>query len=472
MAVGSTSLEHHCQAPSDLKLDLNTPPPNNYYANLVRNLKVAVIPHFTLESGQQLIQVPVAYSSWGRLNKEANNALIICHALTGSSDVQDWWKPLLGPGKAFDPSRFFIICFNLLGSPYGSASPLTPHPLTGKPYGPTFPETTLRDDVAVQKIVLDALGVVEVAAVVGGSMGGQLALEWPLCTPPGYVKTVIPIATSPYQGAWGISWNESQIRCIQADAQFQGGHYDPRPEGQPVQGLGAARMIGMLTYRSCTSFEARFSRRRVDPMLPRKSPAVPEQRLPTPPASDAGDDAPDCTEMQTIGPMATISPPPPTYTAQSYLQYQADKFLTRFDANCYIHLLRKMDAHDITRGRTSAALASTEAQPDRGSLAHILGSYLTPALVVSIESDLLFTPEQQALLATYLPDVKLVKLKSSDGHDGFLLELESMDELIRSFLRKHNSTAFSRTPLDCSEEESLNENGHDSVFGEVDSQFQ
>ncbi|KAI1619142.1 homoserine O-acetyltransferase [Exophiala viscosa] len=455
-----------------MAVDLNAQPANNYYAKLVRNLKVAVVPDFTLESGQQLLEVPVAYSSWGTLNKEANNALIICHALTGSSDLQDWWKPLLGPGKAFDPTRFFVVCFNLLGSPYGSASPLTPHPLTGKPYGPAFPQTSLRDDVRIQKIVLDALGVLQVAAVVGGSMGGQVALEWPLCTPPGYVKTIIPIATSAYQGAWGISWNESQIRCVQADARFQGGNYDPEPEGQPIQGLGAARMIGMLTYRSCTSFEARFSRRRSDSMFPSKSAAVPDQTPPTPPASDAGDDASEGAELKPIGTPATVTPILPLYTAQSYLQYQADKFLRRFDANCYIHLLRKMDTHDITRDRTNTALTPIESQPDLNSLAHILRTYLTPALVVNIGSDMLFPPDQQDLLAAHLPHAQLVKLQSLDGHDGFLLELESMDELVRSFLQQHNPAAFAAAPIHTTREESLGESSLDSVFGEVDSHFQ
>ncbi|KAK4937186.1 L-homoserine-O-acetyltransferase [Elasticomyces elasticus] len=455
-----------------MAVDFDAQPPNNYYANLVRNLKVAVVPYFTLDTGHQLIQVPVAYSSWGTLNKEANNALIVCHALTGSSDIQDWWKPLLGPGKAFDPTRFFVICFNLLGSPYGSASPLTLYPLTGKPYGPAFPQTTFRDDVRIQKMVLDALGVRQVAAVVGGSMGGQLTLEWPLCTPPGYVKTIIPIATSAFQGAWGISWNESQIRCVQADAQFQGGNYDPHPEGQPIQGLGAARMIGMLTYRSYTSFEARFSRRRVDSRLSSKSAALPEQTPPTPPASDAGDDIPEGTELKTTGSTATVALSLPSYTAQSYLQYQADKFLGRFDANCYVHLLRKMDTHDITRDRTSATVPLTEAQPEVEALAHILSKCLTPALVVSIDSDMLFPPEQQVLLAAYLPDATLVKLQSSDGHDGFLLELETMDGLIRSFLLKHIPAAFAAAPILITQEECQEENSLNSVFGEMDSHFQ
>ncbi|KAK5293468.1 L-homoserine-O-acetyltransferase [Exophiala xenobiotica] len=452
-----------------MAVDLKAQPQNNYYANLVRNLKVALVSRFTLESGYQLSQVPVAYSTWGALNEEANNVLVVCHALTGSSDIQDWWQSLLGPKKALDPTRFFVICFNLLGSPYGSASPLTLDPLTGKPYGPTFPATTLRDDVKIQKLLLDALGVRQVAAVVGGSMGGQMTLEWPLCTALGYVKTIIPISTSAYQSAWAISWNESQVRCIQADAQFHGGNYRPLPESQPIQGLGAARMIGMLTYRSCTSFEARFGRRRVDSGVSTNQATVSAQSLPSPPASDAGDDLSEARELKkSTGHTAA----PPLYTVQSYLHYQADKFLKRFDANCYIHLLRKMDTHDITRDRTDIALLPADAHPDISSLAHILGNCKTPALIVSIDSDMLFPPEQQDLLATYLPNAQLVKLQSSDGHDGFLLELEATDEMIRSFLQQHNPAVFAAAPSDSTEEAMPVEASLHSVFGEVDSHFQ
>jgi homoserine O-acetyltransferase len=173
-----------------------------------------------------LKHVPVAYSTWGSLNETRDNILVVCHALTGSSDASDWWRPLMGAGKALDYTRYFIFCANVLGSPYGSASSLSVNPGTGRQYGPTFPDTTIRDDIryvawfsrlstdrltksSIHKLVLAALGVTSVAAVIGGSMGGMHTLEWPLCTPPGYVKNIIPIATSAYQGAWGISWGET-----------------------------------------------------------------------------------------------------------------------------------------------------------------------------------------------------------------------------------------------------------------------
>lgn len=451
---------------ANLDLELNCQPECNYYTSLVRKLKTAIVPTFTLESGQQLHRVHVAYNAWGTLNEEADNVLLICHALSGSSDVEDWWNPLIGRGKAFDTSRFFVICFNSLGSPYGSSSPLSIDPMTGEPYGPSFPDTTYRDDVRVQKIVLDALGVKQIASVIGGSMGGMIALEWPLCTPPNYVKTIIPVSTSAYQTAWGISWNISQIRCIQADSQFRGGYYVPHPQSQPVQGLGAARMIGMLTYRSYASFESRFGRRKCVPKQPSQFFSRPVPSLPSPPSSEPNDDIDETTglkmEAQSFGP-TTI------YSAQSYMQYQADKFLKRFDANCYIHLLRKMDSHDITRGRTTTTLS--EDHPNAESLAAVLATCTAPALVVSIDSDVLFPAEQQTLLSNHLPQAKLLKLDSSDGHDGFLLEMAAMEESISTFLRDHSPKIYEGPALAVDEDDDK-EVVTNSVFGEMDSAFE
>ncbi|KAF8664339.1 hypothetical protein AX16_000760, partial [Volvariella volvacea WC 439] len=218
---------------------------------------VLVVPSFTLECGTVLNQVPVAYKTWGQLNERRDNVMIICHAFTGSADVEDWWGPLMGRGKAFDPNRFFIFCANVLGSPYGTASPITINPDTGRTYGPEFPPTTIRDDVRLHKLVLDHLGVHSVAVVIGGSMGGMAVLEWPLCTPPGYVKHVIPLATSARHSAWCISWGEAQRQSIYSDPGYLNGYY----QKQPASGLAAARMSALLTYRSRDSFESRFGRK-------------------------------------------------------------------------------------------------------------------------------------------------------------------------------------------------------------------
>ncbi|EKG13643.1 Alpha/beta hydrolase fold-1 [Macrophomina phaseolina MS6] len=176
-----------------------------------------------------LVNFPVAFKTWGRLSARADNALVVCHALTGTADVARWWNALLGPGRAFDTSRFFVICFNSLGSPYGSASPLTPrngNPTNG-PYGPNFPHSTIRDDVNIFRLVLHDLGVRAIAAVVGGSMGGMLALEFALADAI-VVRSVVTIATAARFSAWGIAWGEVQRQAIFADAKFERGRYTHR----------------------------------------------------------------------------------------------------------------------------------------------------------------------------------------------------------------------------------------------------
>ncbi|KAM5349854.1 hypothetical protein ACJ41O_006359 [Fusarium nematophilum] len=399
-------------------LDSN-PNPDNYYAKLVNNQRFALIPTLQLESGQVLCDCPIAYRSWGTLNQEADNVLVVCHALTGSSDISDWWSRLIGPGRALDPRHYFIFCGNVLGSPYGSASPVTIDPATGRNYAADFPQTTIRDDIHAHGLVLDALGVRGIAAVVGGSMGGMAALEWPLCTPPGYVRNIIPIATAADHSAWGISWAETQRQCIYADPNFRHGYYEPLPETQPSAGLAAARMIAMLTYRSCTSFDSRFGRK------PQEQPkALIEPPLDLPRTEIVGQ-VRDPGQRQRFA--TTSTKENPAFSAQGYLHYQGGKFIKRFDANCFLHLSHKMDAHDVTRGRT------TKSGDD--ALAEVLASVPPGALVVSVKSDALFLPEQQEKLAAYLPGSSLEVLESSDGHDAFLLEFQELDRLIQLKLR-------------------------------------
>lgn len=332
------------------------------FASLI-DQNVYVVPTFTLECGWELHQVPVAYKTWGKLNEARDNVMIICHAFTGSADVEDWWGPLMGRGKAFDSSRFFIFCANVLGSPYGSASPITTNPLTNKPYGPEFPRTTIRDDVRIHKLVLDHLNVSSVAVVVGGSMGGMATLEWPLCSPPGYVKHIIPLATSARHSAWCISWGEAQRQAIYSDPEYMDGYYykDEGRRRQPESGLAAARMTALLTYRSRDSFENRFGRK---PQL--QSPSSPQSHglgtaALTPPASpkslanealaahNEGHRNAKSSAPQSPSPGSSPAPPSPPlppqqqqpiFSAQSYLRYQGSKFTARFDANCYIHITR------------------------------------------------------------------------------------------------------------------------------------
>jgi homoserine O-acetyltransferase len=191
----------------------------NKYCKLVNNQSIHILPEFSLESGKVLVQVPVAYKTWGVLNENADNVIVICHALSGSCDVEDWWGPLLGPGKCFDTAKFFIFCGNVLGSPYGTASPCTIDSQTGNRYGPNFPQTTIRDDVRLHRMVLDRLGVKKVMFVIGGSMGGMQVLEWAFFGS-SYVQNIVPIATSGRHSAWCISWGESQRQSIYSDPKY------------------------------------------------------------------------------------------------------------------------------------------------------------------------------------------------------------------------------------------------------------
>ena len=449
--------------------------PENPFASLIPHQTIAIIPSFTLESGVTLHNVPLAYSTRGKLSPNRDNAMVICHALTGSADVSDWWGPLLGgPGRAFDISRFFVICMNSLGSPYGSASPVTSK--DGNPknerYGPEFPLTTIRDDVkyvksflllrkqadcsSFHKLLLDDLGVGKVAVVIGGSMGGMLVLEWAYFGKD-YVRSIVPIATSSRHSAWGISWGEAQRQSIYADPKYDDGYYsfsDP-----PSTGLGAARMSALLTYRSRNSFEARFGRNTPEaskkqtisePQTPssihlaihndgHRSSRAPLSR----PGSSSDVIAPktngnskfsDFTDPQFHGATPLDSPSSPKrttstyFSAQSYLRYQGEKFVKRFDGNCYIAITRKLDTHDVSRYRVSPESTTP--------IADALAQIEQPTLVLGIESDGLFMFDEQKELAASIPNARLRKIDSPEGHDAFLLQFEQVNQHILHFLRE------------------------------------
>ncbi|KAF8988084.1 homoserine O-acetyltransferase [Cyathus striatus] len=436
---------------------------------------IYTVPAFTLECGIKLKQAPIAYKTWGKLNDKRDNVMIICHAFTGSADVEDWWGPLMGRGKAFDPSRYFIFCANVLGSPYGSASPVTINPDTGKPYGPEFPPTSIRDDVRLHKLVLDHLGVTSVAVVIGGSMGGMAVLEWPLCTPEGYVRHIIPIATSARHSAWCISWGEAQRQSIYSDPAYRDGYYT---EGeQPKNGLGAARMAALLTYRSRDSFESRFGRAQggkgtrvtgkggVGVITPPASPKLGggEEALAAhndglrnaKPSSSPDDSSKEVSEKKKDNSQL--------FNTQSYLRYQGDKFTARFDANCYIHITRKLDTHDVARGRSSSPSEDSEAD-----LPRVLAMLPPRALVISIATDGLFTPLEQRELAAHIPQADLVTIPSLDGHDGFLLEFEAINKYILEFLRRESPELYIEGQEQTGVEEEGFEVKKESLFGEAE----
>ncbi|THH07933.1 hypothetical protein EW145_g3046 [Phellinidium pouzarii] len=450
--VSEDDIKRHVEWTNDsVLLDTVDDSMSSAHAALIEQ-QIYTVPSFTLESGAILRDVPVAYKTWGKLNDSRDNVMLICHAFTGSSDVEDWWGPLMGTGKAFDPKRYFIFCANVMGSPYGSASPVTMNPDTKAPYGPEFPATTVRDDVLIHKLVLDHLGVSSVAVAIGGSMGGMAVLEWPLCTPPGFIRHIIPIATSARHSAWCISWGEAQRQSIYSDPAYEDGYYVPGKE--PRAGLAAARMAALLTYRSRDSFEARFGRKPqklIDPNIitPPRSPGHPGEhafaahndghRNAKPrPLRDSPDSQPATPASESTISLSASPSKPTVFSAQSYLRYQGDKFTSRFDANCYIHITRKMDTHDIARGRLDVQSPAYESLV----FAAILASLPPRALVIGIQTDGLFMVSEQREIAEYIPDAELVIINSPDGHDGFLLEFEQINSHIMRFLRREYRTYY------------------------------
>ncbi|KAL8800784.1 MAG: hypothetical protein Q9200_007140 [Gallowayella weberi] len=481
------------RAPIMQKLQRADGQPENPFASLIPNQHIAIVPQFTLESGVVLHNVPVAYSTRGKLSPDGDNVLVICHALSGSADVGDWWGPLIGGnGRAFDTTRFFVVCLNSLGSPYGSASPVTS--INGDPqlgrYGPEFPLTTVRDDVNIHKLILDDLGVRQIAAAVGGSMGGMLVLEYAYFGK-NYVRSIVPIATSSRHSAWGISWGEAQRQSIYCDPKYEDGYYSY--EDPPSAGLGAARMSALLTYRSRDSFEARFGRNIPDPSKKQvindnHGPSAPSSehwavhndghrstRTSQPQANGVGvqttpvihADGPvvDSTPTQFTDPQfheATTLPTSPSaipdmkpkrmttyFSAQSYLRYQGNKFVKRFDSNCYIAISRKLDTHDVSRHRVS---------PDEpNATAKALSQIQQPALVIGIESDGLFTWTEQEEIAAGIPNSRLRNIDSPEGHDAFLLQFEQVNMHILEF--------FNEVLPDIMAAPSLCEDGVDSDYG-------
>jgi homoserine O-acetyltransferase len=335
---------------------------------------------FRLDSGERLPSVTVAYRTWGRLGEDGANAVLVCHALTGSPDVAAWWGPLLGAGRALDPARDFVVCSNVLGSCYGTTGPAARRPGSSARWGADFPEITVRDMVRVQARLLEALGVKRLRLVIGGSLGGMQVLEWALVYPD-RVDAIAPMAVSPRHSAWCIGVSEAQRQAIYADPRWRGGRY---PEDDPPSaGLAAARAIAMLSYRSRESLEARFSRAQSDGV----------------------------------------------YSVESWLRHHGRALVDRFDANAYVTLTMAMDAHDVGRGR--------------GGWREALAAVRVPALVVSIDSDVLYPPVEQEELAAGLPLGRLATLRSPHGHDAFLIEAAAVNALVAEF-RKEASAPSGR----------------------------
>ncbi len=323
---------------------------------------------FPLERGGTLSDVRVEVRSWGRHRRHAS---LVCHALTGNADADQWWGGLFGPTGVLDPANSFIVSMNVLGGCSGTTGPTTIDPARGVPYGPDFPPVTIRDMVRLQHAVLERMGVDHLDLVVGGSMGGMQVLEW-MAMFPEFVSNAVPIAVGAEQSAWAIGLSDAQRHAITTDRRFLAGCYEPTEP--PVDGLTTARMIAMASYRSPSEFAGRFGRRETDG----------------------------------------------TFEVQSYLRHQGAKLVERFDANTYLTLIDAMDSHDLGRGR--------------GPAEAILGRLTSRTLVVGISSDVLYPVAEVRQLAAALPNSRFAVLDSPHGHDAFLIETDKLATIVRSFL--------------------------------------
>lgn len=361
---------------------------------MISEVHYAHFASLALDCGATLRDVTVAYESYGSLNRERTNAILILHAFTGDAHAAGidpegkpgWWANMIGPGKAFDTDRYFVLCSNILGGCRGTTGPSSINPETGKPYGLRFPVITVRDIVRLQKALVDYLGIPKLLAVAGGSMGGMQALEW-VVSYPDMVEACLPIATTARHSAQQIAFNETGRQAIVADPDFNGGdYYDGTP---PARGLAVARMVGHITYMSDESMREKFGRRLRD------------------------------RESLSFG--FDID-----FEVESYLRYRGSQFVGRFDANSYLYITKAMDYFDLANGAPSLAAA--------------LEKVLSRFLVISFTSDWLY-PSYQSLeivnaLRSRNHDVTYCELSSSYGHDAFLVDVGEQTGIVSGFLSR------------------------------------
>ncbi|MCF7954187.1 MAG: homoserine O-acetyltransferase [Phycisphaerae bacterium] len=347
-----------------------------------------------LQSGKTLGPINVAYETYGMINEARDNVVLICHALTGNAHVAGynspddkkpgWWEIMVGPGKAIDTNKYFVICSNILGGCSGTTGPSSVNPKTGKPYGLDFPIYTIGDVVNVQKLLLDKLGIEQLLSVIGGSMGGMQVLQWTIAYPD-FIKSAVVAASAPRLSAQAIAFDAVGRNAILADQGFSDGQYHDKSE--PLKGLGIARMIGHITYLSEEGMHQKFGRKLRS-------------------ADDYGYDLKN------------------EFSVETYLEYQGQTFVERFDANCYLYITKACDYFDIAR--------------EYGSLEHAFNNSNCRFLVISITSDWLYRPSQsEEILDSLLAcgkDVSYCNIQSPYGHDAFLLEPKTLGALIQGFV--------------------------------------
>lgn len=356
-------------------------------------------PHeLVLKSGVKLGPITLAYETYGTLNAEKSNAIMIYHALTGDAHAAGyhpdakkpgWWDPMIGPDKAFDTNKYFVICSNVLGGCRGTTGPSSINPKTGKPYGLSFPVVTIEDMVAAQKYLLDHLGIKKLLSAAGGSMGGLQALKWAVMYPDA-VHSVISIAANTRHTAQQIALHEVARQAIMSDPDWQNGDYYGK--SIPARGLALSRMIGHITYMSEKSMEEKFGRKLIS-----------KERLGYDFSSD--------------------------FEVESYLKYRAGNFVQRFDANSYLYLSKALDYFDLAEdGPLSDAFAPAKAS----------------FLIVSFTSDWLYPSYQSKEMVRTLTandqDVSDIEMNTSYGHDAFLVEVEGLSKLITHFLNRTRKT--------------------------------
>jgi len=331
-----------------------------------------------LDSGISLAPVEVAYETYGELNATRSNAVMVTHAFSGDAHAAGeggWWSTMIGPGKAFDTDKYFVICSNVLGGCRGTTGPGSINPETGCPWAMSFPQVTIADMVRLQKMLIDHLGIDRLLTVSGGSMGGMQALEW-AATYPDRVASAIPIATTARHSAQQIAFNEVGRQAIMADPDWNSGNY--YGGRLPGRGLAVARMVGHITYMSDESMREKFGRK-----------------------------------LRT----------PDQFEVESYLKYRGYKFVDRFDANSYIYITRAMDTFDLTQ---------------RGALQTLFELNKARFLLISFTSDWLYPPYQSLEIVKALRgrncDVAYCNLDARYGHDSFLVEVEQQTEVVRGFL--------------------------------------
>jgi len=368
------------------------------YGEMTADGETYVEKDFILENSIVLPQAELRYQTYGQLNEAKDNVIVVCHALTGNASLHTWWGHLLGDNKAFDTSKYLIVCCNILGSCYGSTNPQSINPETNSPYGKSFPDISVRDTVKLQlNLIKQGLGASSIKCVVGGSFGGMQTMEFAVqggisggefVSEDGspFVQSVIPIACGASHTAWQIAISEVQRQAIYADPEWESNPF------KATKGLEVARQIGMISYRTAHGYCNKFGRD----------------------LRNNGDS--NCSRYGSNA----------SWQVKSYLEYQGTKFIDRFDPVTYVKMTEQMDSHDVSRNRGS-------------SVAEVLQRVKVPACVLGIDSDVLYPLSEQEEIVQHMPNSELNIIHSDDGHDGFLIEQDQVNRCIVDFLAKQSS---------------------------------